>query len=154
MDLSAINGLNIRTPATTTGMHILRIQGLNFPSFPILAVSTICPMVISVNASTHRATRNSVPTAEYLRIEYHKKRAGQHKEKIIAEVAKHITDLIPETKFSFHVTCPLLKVNLSLSIKKLYHKCRKILRIIFVVISTIFVFYGIIQKKCSINIML
>ena len=92
--------------------------------------------------------------AEYLRIEYHKKRAGQHKEKIIAEVAKHITDLIPETKFSFHVTCPLLKVNLSLSIKKLYHKCRKILRIIFVVISTIFVFYGIIQKKCSINIML
>ena len=66
MDLSAINGLIIRTPATTTGMHILRIQGLNFPSFPILAVSTICPMVISVNASTHRATRNSVPTAAAL----------------------------------------------------------------------------------------
>ena len=35
-------------------------QGTSFASF---AVSTICPMVISVNASTHRATRNSVPTA-------------------------------------------------------------------------------------------
>ena len=51
--------------------------------------------------------------AEYLRIEYHKKRAGQHKEKIIAEVAEHITDLIPETKFSFHAIFPLLKVSLS-----------------------------------------
>lgn len=63
MDLSAINGLNIRTPATTTGTHILRIHGRNFPSFAGFAVSTICPMVISVHASTHRATRNSVPTA-------------------------------------------------------------------------------------------
>lgn len=47
---------------SATGPHILRIQHRNFPSRAGGAASTMRPIVTSVNASTNRATRNSVPT--------------------------------------------------------------------------------------------
>jgi len=45
-----------------TGTHILRIHGLNFPSFPVGLLSQIRPIVTSVNASTKRAIIIIPPT--------------------------------------------------------------------------------------------
>lgn len=56
----------IRKLASATGALILRSQGLNFPSRPVRLISTMRPMVISVTASTHLATRKRVPTARPL----------------------------------------------------------------------------------------
>ncbi len=51
----------IKKDAMATGPHIRRIQGRNFPLFPVFALSAMRPIPISVKASMNLATRNMVP---------------------------------------------------------------------------------------------
>ena len=61
--ISANHEAYIKNDARATNPDILLIHGRNFPFFPGLLLSTICPMVTSVNASTIRATIIIIPTS-------------------------------------------------------------------------------------------
>ena len=50
------------TDATATGPHMRLSHGANFPFAVGLLLSTICPMVISVTASTNLAPIIIIPT--------------------------------------------------------------------------------------------
>lgn len=111
-----------------TGPHILRIQQRNFPSRAGGAASTMRPIVtirecIHKSCDQKQCPHHSAADTEHLGIEYHQKRAGKNKGKIVAKVTEHVADLIPPAKSLTSPSFIALTLHLLLPSERMKRVC-------------------------------